>query len=235
MSETNVNITAGSGTGIDTFNVGTGAVGSGTEAIRQAMVIGDPTTKANVAAVDANGRLSVTINGSQLATYTAKLNTVATGVLTANSASNFMSFEHAATATKTVKIRRIIISGYTVTTVASPVTFQLQRGTAASTGGTTVVTAPTNPATSAAEVTVKSSPSLAIVAGGAILFSETLASVTTTANSLIPPFVFYDWQEGGETAPLTLRAGVLDTLVLSILCTGAVNATLNVSVVFTEE
>lgn len=61
MAEVNSNITPGTGLGVDSFNVGAGAIGSGTEAIRQVLVIGDSVTKANVLAVDAAGRAAVSV------------------------------------------------------------------------------------------------------------------------------------------------------------------------------
>jgi hypothetical protein len=45
MTETPLQVTPGYGAGIDTFNVGTGPVGSGFEAIRQALVVADPIVK----------------------------------------------------------------------------------------------------------------------------------------------------------------------------------------------
>jgi hypothetical protein len=52
MAEQNVNITQGTGVGVDTFNVGPGSVGSGTEAIRQVVSLGDPHKKSGLAPID---------------------------------------------------------------------------------------------------------------------------------------------------------------------------------------
>ncbi len=54
-TEQNVTISQGSGTGIDTFNVGSGAVGSGNEALRQAVVPADAQFQANTQHVDSSG------------------------------------------------------------------------------------------------------------------------------------------------------------------------------------
>lgn len=54
MADTDVAITAGTGTKIDTRTVG-----AGTDEHRQVIVVGDPTTAANVAAVSAAGAVSV--------------------------------------------------------------------------------------------------------------------------------------------------------------------------------
>ena len=58
MADADVPITAGSGTKIDTRTVG-----AGTDEHRQVVVVGDPTTAANVGAVSAAGRLSVDASG----------------------------------------------------------------------------------------------------------------------------------------------------------------------------
>ena len=58
MADADVPITAGSGTKIDTRTVG-----AGTDEHRQVVVVGDPTTAANVGAVDASGRLKVDASG----------------------------------------------------------------------------------------------------------------------------------------------------------------------------
>lgn len=54
MADADVNITPGSGVKVDTRTVG-----AGTDEHRQVMVIGDPTTAANVATVDAAGGANV--------------------------------------------------------------------------------------------------------------------------------------------------------------------------------
>ena len=57
MADADVQITAGSGTKIDTRTVG-----AGSDEHRQVMVVGDPTTAANVATVSSAGALSVSLN-----------------------------------------------------------------------------------------------------------------------------------------------------------------------------
>lgn len=54
MADADIPITAGSGTKVDTRTVG-----AGVDEHRQVVVIGDPTTAANVGQVDANGALEV--------------------------------------------------------------------------------------------------------------------------------------------------------------------------------
>lgn len=58
-NEQNVQVTPGSGAGVDTVNVGTGAVGSTSEALRQVVVIGDPSNQAAMVSVDSDGNIGV--------------------------------------------------------------------------------------------------------------------------------------------------------------------------------
>jgi len=58
MADADVPITAGSGTKVDTRTVG-----AGTDEHRQVVVLGDPTTAANVAIVDASGRILSVVSG----------------------------------------------------------------------------------------------------------------------------------------------------------------------------
>ena len=59
MADADVQITAGTGTKVDTRTVG-----AGTDEHRQVVVIGDPTTAANVAIVDASGRILSVVEGN---------------------------------------------------------------------------------------------------------------------------------------------------------------------------
>lgn len=63
MADADVAITAGTGTKIDTRTVG-----AGTDEHRQVVVIGDPTTAANVAVVDSAGNVSVVHEAAGTAT-----------------------------------------------------------------------------------------------------------------------------------------------------------------------
>lgn len=62
MPDSDVQITAGTGTKIDTRTVG-----SGSDEHRQVVVIGDPTTAGNVVGVDANGDIGVVVNNTSIA------------------------------------------------------------------------------------------------------------------------------------------------------------------------
>jgi hypothetical protein len=201
------------------------------------MKIGDGTRGITLKALPAGAvgspvLLPVWTNALQLATYTVVLDRVASGALTAGTAKAILSLEHGVGAGKSVKVRRILVSGFASTALAGTVEFTIQRGTAASTAGGALIPQPTNPATGAAELTAKSLPT---IAAATVLYTSAANSVPATANSSIGSIVLYDWQEAGETQPLTLRAGALDSLVLFLRSTAAINVTLQVTVILTEE
>src|SRR4051794_13618080 len=110
--------------------------------------ISDPAAISGAATGGTNGAaLNVNPNAIQKATYHVTLVGTATGALTAATFKPILSIEHAATATKTVRIRRIRVAGMQTTALAGLDEVRVMRGTAASTGGTAVTPAPTNPAT----------------------------------------------------------------------------------------
>ena len=149
------------------------------------------------------------------------------------SAKAVMSFEVAAIGTKTVKLRSLLISGYATSATAGTVEFNLTRGTAASTGGTSVTPQPVIPGTTAATTVVKTLPT---ITAATVMAVGNATSVPATANSSIGTAVDYIkyWSESGMQN-FTLRAGNLDTLVLNIISTAAITVTLNITAVFTEE
>lgn len=176
--------------------------------------------------------LPVYVNAIQSATYFASARGLATGTLTANTAKSILSFEHAAGSTKTVRIRRIIVAGYQTTALAGTLDIELTRGSAASSGGTAVTPIAANPADPAADTTVKTLPT---ITAATVVVNWPFAATPTTAATAQGSTVLYDWQEAGDTKPLTLRAGNLDTLVLNAISTAAQAWTLTVAVTFTEE
>lgn len=173
-------------------------------------------------------------NAIQMATYLAVMNRVASTALVANTLKAMMSFEHAGSSTKTVKIRSIIVSGYATTAVAGTFEVYVIRGTAASSAGTAVTPAPANPATAACECVVKTIPT--IVSGGATLVGSIGDAAPAVANSTVAKsLMVYNWIDSGQQIPLTLRSGNLDTLTIWIESTAAINVTLVITVTFTEE
>jgi hypothetical protein len=175
-------------------------------------------------------------NAIQAPTYTSAARAVATGILTANTAKQIISFEKT-NAAKTVKIRRIIVSGYqtTATALAGTLEFQLNRGSAASSGGTAAtVNGGPRVGSDAADVicTLKSLPTIV----AATLVDTIPGFVTPTAAATGFPFTpIFDWQEAGETKPWTLVSGAIDSLVLSVISTAAQSWTLSFHIVYTVE
>jgi hypothetical protein len=177
--------------------------------------------------------LPVWANAMQLATYKVAIDNIVSGALTANTRKDVLSIEHALASTKTVKVRRIVVGAYQTTALAGVVYFKLFKGTAASSGGTAVTPIPTLGSLPAAECVTKTLPT--IVAATGPLAPMVAGFLTAAANTGFASVMLYDWQEGGETIPLTLRAGVLESLVLSVYSNVAMNLNVFGFVTLTEE
>ncbi len=178
--------------------------------------------------------LNVNPNAIQKATYIATADVV-TGALTANTRKDILVIQHAATAVRNVRIRRIIIGALhgAAPGAVHTMTAKVFRGTALSTAGTALVPVPTNPASAAAETNVQTLPS--ITAATQVVSYSIGSPAAVTAGLGVSSQTVYDWQESGETIPISLRAGVLDTVVLAIQSTSTPNLTCQIVVVFTEE
>lgn len=226
---------------------GTALLGQKTMAGSQPIVIASDQSNvpANIAAVGGTNVKTIPTNGVgqaavpvwanavQLATYKVVADNIVSGALTANTAKAILSLEHSGTATKTVKIRRISIGGWQTTALAGVVYLKIMRGTAASSAGTAITPVPMNPATTGAEVTAKSLPTITAATGP--LLSMPVGFLTAAANTGFAMVVVYDWQEGGETQPITLRVTTLDALSFNIFSNVAHNLNLMIQVVLTEE
>lgn len=237
MADSAVPITAGTGTNIDTRTAPDGNH-------RQVMVIGDE-TNADIADVtnpanlsgalntgSQGGALNVNPNAIQKATFLASVGAVQSGALVANTRKDMFSIEHAAASTKTARIRRIQVSGLQTTALAGTMQLYLFRGTAATSAGTTFTPAPSVPGATAADTVCKSVPTLTAATQ---LIQRTPAIVAATTGTGYADFLLYDWQEVGETIPLTLRAGNLDAYSIAIQSSVAHNITMSVVIIFTEE
>lgn len=237
MADSSVAITAGTGTAIDTRTAPDGnhrqVMVIGDESLAVCAEVTDPASFANAANSGSQGpALNVNTSAIQKATYIASFGNVASGTLTANTAKAMFSIYHAATATRTVRIRRINVGGIQTTGVAGSVTLQLYRGTAASSGGTGLTAQPYNPGTPAAEATCTQVPT---ITAATLLLSRTAAILPATANTGFADFPLVDFQEAGEMIPFTLRAGSADSLVVSLNASGAMGITTSIAVAFTEE
>lgn len=207
-----------------------GSASSGVKVQRVKVMFGDDATARDVSLAFP---LPVDTNAHIKNTYTATMARVATGALTANTLKQVLSFEHAAGSTKTMELVRLSVSGYATTAVAGTVEFQIARGTAASTAGTAITPQPTSPAFAAADTVVKTLPT---ITAATVILAGNATSVPATANSTIgSAFDILNFPIVSDAQQFLLRPGNLDSLVLSIISTGAINVTLNVTAWFTEE
>lgn len=188
----------------------------------------------NVSTTQTDTALVVAVRPTPRQTYTAVLNRVATGALTANTAKAVLSIEHSAAATKTIRLRQLIVSGYATTAVAGTVEFNLSRGIAASTAGAAIT--PTNVAMGAANEATTLVKSLPTITAATVVYTQNMTAVPAAANSSIGSSVdFFSNSDQIEQQPFTLPAATLSSYVLNIISTAAINVTLNVTLVFTEE
>jgi hypothetical protein len=180
------------------------------------------------------GQLAIPVwtNAIQNASYVIGAAPVS-GALTAATRKDVLSLWHAAAATKTVKIRGILVGGYQTTALAGTVNVNLYRGTAAPVGGAAVTPAPTNPATAGAEVSCVTVPTS--ITAATLLIATTPATLPATANTGWASVWLYQWTDSSDMQPFTLRAGSLDALSLAVQSTAAQNLTLSVCILLTEE
>lgn len=176
--------------------------------------------------------LPVYTNAIQLLTYTYSFRVLATGILTANTAKAILSFDHAVSAAKTVKIRRILIAGRQTTLLAGALDIQVTTGVLQASAGTVITPGKRNLGDAAAELVCRSLPTITAATVQDNLPFSYDASAAVNAQSAT---VIYDWQEAGETKPWTLRAGVLESFVLNAISDVAQNWTLTIHVTVTEE
>lgn len=312
MADADVPITPGSGTKIDTRTVG-----AGTDEHRQVVVVGDPTTAANVAAVSAAGRVSVDgsgvtqpvsgtfwqatqpvslasavsigagaatigtvlnvgdvdhdavntgkvvqtgghaspqgtpptavsaagdrvrtwqdLNGAQIirprksATYKAVYRTTTAGsrilapaAFTAGGRKQFATIHHAATATKTVRLRSVTVQIESVS-VASRVFIDLVRITAApATGNPAITPGIAENSDAAAEATCLALPTTAGTEGTVYATQEYNLGITGAQPTTSPPPAIPKTEllsraaiDGEMKAP-TIRAGVLEGWAVTI-------------------
>lgn len=196
--------------------------------------VGGTAIVAKAVPTGADGQVAfpVYVNAQQYLTYDVAMRNIATGALTTNTAKAVMSFEHGATSTKTVRIRRISIHAFQTTALAGAFDLQITKGTAASSAGTALTPNPRKGGDAAAEMVVKSLPTIVAATLGDIIPAGGFSATTVLYSA---PVLCYDWQEAGEMKPLILRAGVLESIVFNIISVQLLNLTLTISVDFTEE
>jgi len=191
MADSNVAVTAGAGTLIDTQTTSTGEH-------RQVIVIGDPATDASIASVvdvsavpgatvesardpGSGDALNVNINAVQLPTYKFLCKPTA-AALTANAIGYRAAFWHAATSTRGIKIRSIEVN-VAVSALAQSLSCEVHMFAGAvptTTTGTTITTA-TAPTTTAAMYPLDRRNTQASEASG--MFTTGTAAITNASTA----------------------------------------------------
>lgn len=193
--------------------------------------IGDCNFPWRKATVTKTGGLSTIPGPSTLPSYTAAAET-STGAFSANTRKDYLSIEHSAASTKTVRIRRITVGGYQTGAVAGFIYAKVFHGTAASSAGTVQAATKTNEASAAAEAVVKVLPT---ITAATLKISQPIGGLTATANIGVGPVTIYDSTSGADQEPLTLRAGVLEAFSVALFSTGTNTLLPSVTIYFTEE
>lgn len=179
----------------------------------------------------------------RLATDTA--NPALSFAFTANTSKQWAYLWHAVGSTKTVRIRKVILS--LTTTAATVLAAEIRPLTTAptvGTGGPAVTPRPHNTASAAAEVTAAALPQTAGTDSGtgtplASKVLNLLAAATTTQQPLLgdQEIVLYEEARDGkdDTEPITMRAGVAEGIAVVLRSTAAVTLTGTIRILFTEE
>ena len=167
----------------------------------------------NAGDVAAANPLPVDLNSTYDATYIIPINRLVNTALAANTTRQQLSLEHAASAVKTLRIRKIHLGALNTTAVAGDLRVFVDYGTAASTAGTAITPQPASAGTAAAEITAKTLPT---ITAATTKFVAYIGSAAATANTSIVGVTVYDWYPGSHETPLTIRAGVLESLVIGI-------------------
>lgn len=229
MAESSIAITAGAGTAVDTFTQADGSH-------RQAMVIGDATAATTATVV--GGALSVNANLSTLPTFKTILRPAASA-LTANTLSLRAGLWHAASSTKTIRVRTIEVNVLMSATIEATIC-EVHWITAAPTG-TTAVTSGTRSATAAHAALDRgdANPEASAAHGGTWVSAGILCTGFLVYGSAAAVHgggtKIYDHQEGGVHKPLTFRAGALEGLAVGLVSNAAATPTLTVEITYTEE
>lgn len=190
--------------------------------------------------------LNVNPNAIQKATYKVGYLRTTGPAYAAGTIQWHLSLHHLVGSTKTVRIRRITYSHMVPPVATTGVAIRMElhwtsgtpTGTAHAAGVASATQSykPCDGRTGAGEATVLDIPT--ITSGG--ILNTALIPSTAPAQHGGGSGVLYDWQEGGETMPITLRAGVLEGIAIGAISTATVAATANINTIaieitFTEE
>lgn len=156
----------------------------------------------------------------------------------------FVTLFHAASATKTVKLRkvRVAVVSNTVATVIFVDLIRLTSATTPATGNPTITPSPMLSSDPAAEVTILGLPTTAGTESGSPIASIEYSLGVTAAASTVnppPPIAYYDLYvdnnaDGEGTLP-TIRAGVAEGFALTMYSSAASTILFIAQIEFTEE
>jgi hypothetical protein len=199
------------------------------------------------AKISAQGQNAIPVwpNAVQRDTYSVTMNGIALAVTAGGGDKILFSLEHAGASTKTVRIRRVLVSGV-VTTASAAVVGNLRlnifKGTAASSAGTGVTPTPNNAASPAAEVSVKHTPTIVATTGplasAMVLATGSGGATVGTLLNVASPILLYDSEINEEAVPITLRSANLESVVIAAngsWATTAPTITWGITVILTEE
>lgn len=163
----------------------------------------------------------------------------------ANTNKQVATIYHAATATKTVKIRKVSV--FCTTMTAAVVGFELRAlsaATAPATGNPAITPRQHDPADAAAEATCLALPTTAgslVGADTGTVSPHTSINAGATTASVSPSsygtaeIVLYEYKDGSEMKPLTMRAANAEGYAVNARSTAATAQRFTVSMLFTEE
>lgn len=162
----------------------------------------------------------------------------------ANTNKQIATIYHAASATKTVKIRKISV--FCTTMTAAVVGFEvraLSAATAPATGNPAITPGKRAQVDAAAEATCLALPTTAgsLVAADSPSSAHVSVNAGATTASVSPStfgteeIVLYEYKDGSEQKPLTMRAGVAEGYAVNARSTAATAQRFTVLVEFTEE
>lgn len=189
----------------------------------------------------------VTQRSRKVATYRAVFRNAArpyrlTNTFAAAGRKQFATIHHAATATKTARIRRVEVQFLGITTTATQVFMDLVRiTTAPATGNPAITPGPLDNADGAAEATCLALPTTAGTEGAVIASAGADLGITAAASTTNPPVFpsaeIYAAAIGDHEGKMpTIRAGVLEGYAVTVDVAGASPTNIaQIVVEFTEE
>lgn len=161
---------------------------------------------------------------------------------TANGEKQYATIYHAATATKTVKIRRVEM--YLAATALSVVSVDLRyltATTAPATGNPAITPRSTHPASPVAEATCLALPTTAgsFTAGVSLFTQEMNLAANTAIATTFPTDPVALWPAEGDSVDdvqdLIMRAGVAEGYAISVRAVAAVALKATARIIFTEQ